>query len=71
VQRRTLHALLETALYQRQLLATAVQLLKPGGFLVFSTCTINPGEVAAWCKGLKVLGLSAVLWAQCQGWLMP
>lgn len=30
--------------YQRALLATAVQLLKPGGSLVYCTCTINPGE---------------------------
>jgi 16S rRNA C967 or C1407 C5-methylase (RsmB/RsmF family) len=43
MQQQTLSGLLETSLYQRQLLATAVQLLKPGGCLVFSTCTINPG----------------------------
>jgi len=29
---------------QRQLLHQAVALLSPGGFLVYSTCTINPGE---------------------------
>eukprot|EP00775_Hariotina_reticulata_P000938 gene938-1264_t len=46
VQQQTLSTLLETALYQRQLLATAVKLLKPGGFLVFSTCTFNPEEAA-------------------------
>lgn len=33
----------QTARYQRKLLQVAVQLLKPGGKLVFSTCTINPG----------------------------
>lgn len=30
--------------YQRRLLSVAVRLLKPGGKLVFSTCTINPAE---------------------------
>lgn len=40
---QTLQALLETAVYQRQLMGAAVQLLKPGGTLVYSTCTINPG----------------------------
>ena len=29
---------------QRLLLRWAVKLLKPGGTLVFSTCTINPAE---------------------------
>lgn len=29
---------------QRKILATVVKYLKPGGVLIFSTCTINPGE---------------------------
>ena len=33
-----------TAHYQRTLIDAAVRLLKVGGFMVFSTCTINPGE---------------------------
>ena len=33
-----------TASYQRKLIDAAVQLVKPGGFMVYSTCTINPGE---------------------------
>ena len=37
----------QTAAYQRKLLQVAVQLLKPGGHLVFSTCTINPGDLTA------------------------
>ena len=32
------------ASYQRKLLRTAAQLLRPGGTLVYSTCTINPME---------------------------
>ncbi|DBA85330.1 TPA: hypothetical protein ACH3X2_006018 [Trebouxia sp. C0005] len=40
----TLLDLMQTARYQRKLLRVAVQLLKPGGHLVYSTCTINPGE---------------------------
>ncbi|KAL0050398.1 hypothetical protein WJX82_010533 [Trebouxia sp. C0006] len=40
----TLLDLMQTARYQRNLLRVAVQLLKPGGHLVYSTCTINPGE---------------------------
>ena len=38
-----LELLLQTAEYQRKLLDVAVQLLKPGGVLVYSTCSINPG----------------------------
>lgn len=34
---------MQTAMYQRKLLQVAVQLLRPGGYLVYSTCTINPG----------------------------
>jgi 16S rRNA C967 or C1407 C5-methylase (RsmB/RsmF family) len=33
------------AAYQRALLHAAVHVLKPGGCLVFCTCTINPGEL--------------------------
>lgn len=40
----TLSELRSHASYQRRLLDSAVRLLRPGGFLVFSTCTINPGE---------------------------
>jgi hypothetical protein len=32
------------AAYQRALLHAAVHMLKPGGSLVYCTCTINPGE---------------------------
>lgn len=32
------------AMYQRKLLREAVRLLKPGGVLVYSVCTMNPGE---------------------------
>jgi hypothetical protein len=39
----TLEALLQTAAYQRRLLGVAVQLLRPGGTLVYSTCSFNPG----------------------------
>jgi hypothetical protein len=35
-------ALQNHAAYQRKLIHTAVPLLKPGGTLVYSTCTINP-----------------------------
>jgi methyltransferase NSUN6 len=30
--------------YQRQFIAVAVQLLKPGGIMTYSTCTIHTGE---------------------------
>jgi 16S rRNA C967 or C1407 C5-methylase (RsmB/RsmF family) len=43
-QTLTLKELLETAAYQRQLLAAAVRLVQPGGYLVYSTCSISPGE---------------------------
>eukprot|EP00897_Mesotaenium_endlicherianum_P005071 jgi/Mesen1/4592/ME000232S03853 len=40
----TLEDLRSNAVYQRRLLDQAVQLVKPGGVLVYSTCTLNPGE---------------------------
>eukprot|EP00210_Caulerpa_lentillifera_P001758 g1688.t1 len=40
----TLTELQETAHYQRRLLDAAVPLMKEGGVLVYSTCTINPME---------------------------
>jgi hypothetical protein len=43
----SLGALLQTAAYQRRLLDVAVQLLRPGGTLVYSTCSFNPGGCAA------------------------
>jgi len=62
MQQQTLSGLLETSLYQRQLLATAVQLLKPGGYLVFSTCTINPGAAVSSLKFLlSVRGIVKLL----------
>ncbi|KAK3252128.1 hypothetical protein CYMTET_38561, partial [Cymbomonas tetramitiformis] len=33
-----------TAAYQRKMLSQAVHLLKPNCYMVYSTCTINPGE---------------------------
>lgn len=44
LQPATLPLLRSTAAYQRRLLDQAVRLLRPGGHLVYSTCTINPGE---------------------------
>ncbi|WIA12192.1 hypothetical protein OEZ85_012263 [Tetradesmus obliquus] len=44
LQQQQLSLLLETAAYQRALLAAAVQLVKPGGVMVYSTCTISPAE---------------------------
>jgi hypothetical protein len=38
-----LPALQKLAAYQRALLHSAVHCLKPGGHLVYCTCTINPG----------------------------
>eukprot|EP00271_Cylindrocystis_brebissonii_P019746 TRINITY_DN6197_c0_g1_i1.p1 TRINITY_DN6197_c0_g1~~TRINITY_DN6197_c0_g1_i1.p1 ORF type:complete len:467 (+),score=45.68 TRINITY_DN6197_c0_g1_i1:200-1402(+) len=40
----TLEDLRMTSVYQRRLMDEAVQLVKPGGVVVYSTCTINPGE---------------------------
>lgn len=34
-----------TAAYQRQLIDAAVPLLKPGGTMVYSTCTFFPGKI--------------------------
>ena len=44
VHPQTLAELRSTAAYQRCILRAAVRLLRPGGTLVFSTCTVNPGE---------------------------
>jgi len=44
VQEATLESLRQAAVYQRIFIRQAVQLLKPGGRLVVSTCTINPWE---------------------------
>lgn len=41
----TLHELRSTAYYQRRLIDRAVALLRPGGAMVYSTCSINPGEL--------------------------
>ncbi|XP_021769324.1 putative methyltransferase NSUN6 isoform X2 [Chenopodium quinoa] len=40
----TLESLKSHKKYQRKMLDQAVQLVRPGGVLVYSTCTINPGE---------------------------
>lgn len=37
-------SLLELAKLQRQILGTVWRYVKPGGVLIYSTCTINPGE---------------------------
>ena len=42
-----LHQLQQLAAYQRALLHSAVHMLKPGGTMVYCTCTINPGEAGA------------------------
>jgi 16S rRNA C967 or C1407 C5-methylase (RsmB/RsmF family) len=44
VQPHTLQSLLQAAEYQRALFASAVRALRPGGPLVYSTCTLNPAE---------------------------
>lgn len=54
VQPLTLAAVRQTEHYQRQLLGAAVRLLKQGGFLVYSTCSINPGVVRVKVGGIKV-----------------
>uniref|UniRef100_A0A7N0T2R5 SAM-dependent MTase RsmB/NOP-type domain-containing protein n=1 Tax=Kalanchoe fedtschenkoi TaxID=63787 RepID=A0A7N0T2R5_KALFE len=40
----TLESLRHNAEYQRRMFDQAVQLVRPGGVIVYSTCTINPGE---------------------------
>ncbi|KAJ0971835.1 hypothetical protein J5N97_019794 [Dioscorea zingiberensis] len=40
----TLESLGNHAKYQRRMFDRAVQLVRPGGVIVYSTCTINPGE---------------------------
>ncbi|VAI77915.1 unnamed protein product [Triticum turgidum subsp. durum] len=42
--RETLESLRKNATYQRRLFDQAVKLVRPGGLIVYSTCTINPGE---------------------------
>ena len=49
VHRQTLRELAATAAYQRKILMAAVQLVRPGGTLVFSTCSINPGGPVGGC----------------------
>lgn len=60
-QSLSLPQLLEAAAYQRQLLAAAVRLVEPGGYLVYSTCSVGPGEggwISVNCHSGKSLGLS-------------
>lgn len=40
----TIESLRHHATYQRRLFDQAIQLVRPGGVIVYSTCTINPGE---------------------------
>lgn len=40
----TLESLRKHGKYQRKMFDQAVQLVRPGGVIVYSTCTINPGE---------------------------
>ncbi|KAG2583464.1 rRNA (cytosine-C(5))-methyltransferase NOP2C-like isoform X3 [Panicum virgatum] len=40
----TLESLKTHAKYQRRMFDQAVKLVRPGGVIVYSTCTINPGE---------------------------
>lgn len=40
----TMESLRKHAKYQKKMFDQAVQLVRPGGVLVYSTCTINPGE---------------------------
>ncbi|XP_057854316.2 rRNA (cytosine-C(5))-methyltransferase NOP2C isoform X1 [Cryptomeria japonica] len=40
----TLETLRMHSIYQKRMFDQAVQLVRPGGIIVYSTCTINPGE---------------------------
>ncbi|KAK9742254.1 hypothetical protein RND81_03G159000 [Saponaria officinalis] len=40
----TIESLRSNGRYQRKMFDQAVQLVRPGGVIVYSTCTINPGE---------------------------
>lgn len=40
----TLQSLRQDGVYKRRFLDQAVRLVKPGGVVVYSTCTLNPGE---------------------------
>lgn len=40
----TIESLRNHAKYQRKMFDQAVQLVRPGGVIVYSTCTLNPGE---------------------------
>ncbi|KAL2530618.1 NOL1/NOP2/sun family protein [Forsythia ovata] len=42
--KETVESLRTHAMYQRRMFDQAVQLVRPGGVIVYSTCTINPGE---------------------------
>lgn len=59
----SLDELLKSAMYSRRMLEQAARLLKPGGTLVFSTCTISPLENEAnvrfildRCPDMKLVG---------------
>ena len=49
----TLEEIVEYGLNQRTLFAAAMKLLRPGGILVYSTCTINPQYVFSICPLLS------------------
>jgi 16S rRNA (cytosine1407-C5)-methyltransferase len=52
-------------MYQKTIMRAAAMLLKPGGRMVFSTCTINPHENEANVAfGVSQLGLKLVPTAQ-------
>eukprot|EP00898_Chlorokybus_atmophyticus_P002505 jgi/Chlat1/3255/Chrsp22S03435 len=44
VEELSLADLRKFVLYQRKLFESAMKLVRPGGTIVFSTCTLNPGE---------------------------
>jgi 16S rRNA C967 or C1407 C5-methylase (RsmB/RsmF family) len=44
VVHKNLHDLEKHALYQRKFIDQAVKLLKPGGYMTYSTCTMNSTE---------------------------